>query len=218
MSNPASRGKPLATPPREVTIWRRARSFMSSPRRQVMRRASRSSSLSPIDVVVDHGGEQVVGRADGVEIAREVEVDVLHGHHLRIAPAGRPALEAEARPQARLAQADHGLLADAPEAVAQAHGGRRLALARGRGGDGGDQDQLALGAALEGIDMLERHLGLVAAVALERAGRDPSPSPISSTGLIFASRAISMSDLTLPMVASPLFPLRFGPVRCRRGG
>jgi|GEM_PF-4430347 len=45
MSNPASRGKPLATPPSEVTIWRSARSFMSSTRRQVTRRVSISSAL-----------------------------------------------------------------------------------------------------------------------------------------------------------------------------
>ncbi len=45
MSNPASRGKPLAAPPNEVTISRSARSFMSTARRQVMRRVSMSSLL-----------------------------------------------------------------------------------------------------------------------------------------------------------------------------
>jgi hypothetical protein len=45
MSKPASRGKPLAAPPREVTISRNARSFISSARRQVMRRVSMSSLL-----------------------------------------------------------------------------------------------------------------------------------------------------------------------------
>ncbi len=38
MSNPSSRGKPLATPPSEFMIWRSARSFMSMTRRQTMRR------------------------------------------------------------------------------------------------------------------------------------------------------------------------------------
>ena len=45
MSNPSSRGKPLATPPSEETIERNARSFMSRPRRQVTRRGSMPSSL-----------------------------------------------------------------------------------------------------------------------------------------------------------------------------
>jgi len=45
MSNPSSRGKPLATPPSEDTIWRSARSFMSSTRRQATRRWSMPSAL-----------------------------------------------------------------------------------------------------------------------------------------------------------------------------
>src|SRR5213596_3195751 len=45
MSNPSSRGKPLATPPREETIERKARSFMSRPRRQVTRRESMAGAL-----------------------------------------------------------------------------------------------------------------------------------------------------------------------------
>ena len=44
-----------------------------------------------LDGVVDHGRQQVVGGADGVDIAGKVEVDVLHGHDLGIAAAGRAA-------------------------------------------------------------------------------------------------------------------------------
>ena len=45
MSKPASRGKPLATPPSEQMISRSARSFMSMTRRQATRRVSMPSSL-----------------------------------------------------------------------------------------------------------------------------------------------------------------------------
>jgi hypothetical protein len=45
MSKPVSRGKPLETPPSEVTTWRSARSFMSSTRRQTIRRVSRFCAL-----------------------------------------------------------------------------------------------------------------------------------------------------------------------------
>ena len=45
MSNPVSRGTPSSTPPRPMTTWRSARSFMSMTRRQVTRRASMSSAL-----------------------------------------------------------------------------------------------------------------------------------------------------------------------------
>ena len=67
--------------------------------------------IALLDVVVQHGGQQVVGRADGVEIAGEVEVDVLHGHHLRIAAAGSAALYAEHRAQGGLPQAEQDVLA-----------------------------------------------------------------------------------------------------------
>ena len=45
MSKPSSRGKPLATPPSEETIERSERSFMSTARRQAMRRPSMPSEL-----------------------------------------------------------------------------------------------------------------------------------------------------------------------------
>ena len=45
MSKPVSRGKPLATPPKLAVIWRSARSFMSTTRRQTTRRVSISSAL-----------------------------------------------------------------------------------------------------------------------------------------------------------------------------
>ncbi len=48
-----------------------------------------------------------------MEVAGEVEVDVLHRHDLRIAAAGRAALDAEAGAEAGLAQRRDGLLADA---------------------------------------------------------------------------------------------------------
>ena len=87
-----------------------------------------------------------------MEIAGEMQVDVLHRHDLGIAAAGRTALDAEAGAEAGLAQADDRLLADAVEAVAEADGGGGLALARRGRGDGGDQDQLAVGAGLQALD------------------------------------------------------------------
>ena len=59
------------------------------------------------DVVVEHRGQQVVRGRDRVEVAGEVEVDVLHRHHLRMPAAGGAALHAEARAERRLAERDH---------------------------------------------------------------------------------------------------------------
>ena len=110
--------------------------------------------VAPVDVVVDQRREQVVRGGDGVEIAGEVEVHVLHRDDLREPAAGRAALHAEVRAERRLADADDGALADAVQAVAETDGRRRLAFAGGRRIDGGDEDQLAvLAAALRGDEV-----------------------------------------------------------------
>ena len=106
MSKPASCGIELFVPPRPTMMLRSARSFMSTTRFQTMRRGSIGQGVAVVDVVVEHGRQEVVGQLDGVEIAGEMEVDVLHGHDLGVAAAGRPALHAEARAQRGLAQAD----------------------------------------------------------------------------------------------------------------
>jgi hypothetical protein len=100
--------------------------------------------VAVVDVVVDQRREQVVGERDGVEVPGEVQVDVLHGHHLRVAAAGGAALHPEHRAERGLAQADDRLLADAVQRIAEPDGGRGLAFARGRRADGGD-DQLLSG-------------------------------------------------------------------------
>ena len=115
-----------------------------------------------LDAVVDHGGQQVVGGADGVQVPGEVQVDVLHGHHLCVAAAGCAALDAEHGAQAGLAQAEHGLFAQGVHGVGQAHAGGGLALTGGGGADGSDQDQLAL--LFRVVDQAVVDLGLVAAV------------------------------------------------------
>ena len=112
--------------------------------------------VAPVEVVVHQRREQVVGARDGVEVAGEVEVDLLHRRDLGTAAAGGAALHAEAGPEAPLAQADHRLAAerrlaqahhrpraDPAQRVAEADHGRRLALA-GRGRvDAGDEDERA---------------------------------------------------------------------------
>ncbi len=71
------------------------------------------------EVAVDHGREQVVGRADGVDVAGEVQVEVLHREQLRVAAAGRAALDAEDRAERRLAEGEHGVDADARSCVSE---------------------------------------------------------------------------------------------------
>ena len=129
--------------------------------------------VAVVDVVVDQRREQVVREPDGAEIAGEMQVDVFHRHDLRVTAAGRAALHAEHRSQARLAQANHRFLADLVERVSEPHGGRRLALAGGRRTDRGHQNELAVRFVLQALDVVEGDFPFVPAVVFDACGRDP---------------------------------------------
>ena len=123
-------------------------------------------------MVVDHRGEQVVGGADRVQVAGEVQIDVFHRHHLRVASAGGASFDAEARTHARLTQAEHRLFADQVERIAEADRRRRLALAGRRRGDRGDEDQLAVWPLAQRADVIERDFGFVPAIGRHRGVGD----------------------------------------------
>ena len=63
-------------------------------------------------LVVDERRREVVRRADGVDVAGQVEVEVLHRDDLAVAAARGAALDPEDRSEARLADATDALLAD----------------------------------------------------------------------------------------------------------
>ena len=118
-------------------------------------------------MVVDHCRQQIVGGADGMEVACEVEVNVLHGHHLGVATTCRPALDAETRTQRWFAQADHRFPAQPVKGIAQANGGGRLAFASGCWADRSDQNQLAVGPVFDTFDVFQRQLGLIPTIGVE---------------------------------------------------
>ncbi len=60
-------------------------------------RLSYAEAFALLQVVIQHGAAQVVGRGHGVNIAGEVQVDVLHGQHLGVSAAGGAAFDAEHR-------------------------------------------------------------------------------------------------------------------------
>ena len=70
-----------------------------------------------LDVVVQHRGQQVVRRANCVEVAGEMQIDILHRHHLCVAAAGGAAFDAEHRAERRFAQRDRHVLANATQTV-----------------------------------------------------------------------------------------------------
>ena len=96
-----------------------------------------------MDAVVDHGGQEVVGRGDGVDVAGEMEVDVVAGMTRALPPPVAPPFIPKTGPSDGSRRATIGPAARQAQGVDQADGRRRLALA-GRGGrHGRDHDQPA---------------------------------------------------------------------------
>ena len=122
---------------------------------------------------LEHRREEVVRGADRVDVAGEVEVEVLHRHDLGVAGTGRAALDPEHGPERRLAQAEDGVAADRAEALGERDGGRRLALAELRRRDRGDTNELAVGPGGESLEHRERDLRLVLPVRVELARLEP---------------------------------------------
>ncbi len=122
--------------------------------------------------VVDEGRQQVMGRSDGVVVAGEVEVEVLHRDHLAVTAARGSALDTENRSQRWLANADRGTVADPVEPLHEADVRGRLAFAeRGRRDRGNDYVLAALAGrgrlCLEACYPRKLDLGLVRPVQLD---------------------------------------------------
>ena len=97
-----------------------------------------------LNMVVEHGCQQIVGGTDGMEVTGKVQVDVLHGDDLGPTAAGGTALHAKHGAERRLAQGHGALDAATTQAIGQADGRGSLALACGRGIDSGHEDKLGL--------------------------------------------------------------------------
>ena len=123
-----------------------------------------------LDAVIHHGGDEVVGGGDGVHVAGEMQVDVLHRDDLRITAACRAAFYAEHRSERRLAQGKARIIAFQTQGIRQTDGNRGLSLARRRRVDGGHQHELALLRKLLQGEII--HLCLILSVRLQQVRRN----------------------------------------------
>ena len=128
-----------------------------------------------LEMVVNAGAQKIIRRSDGVHIAGEMEVDVLHWDSLRIAAAGRAALDAENRAERGLPQGDNRIFLKPCHGLSKADRCRRFSLAGGRGVDGGDKDQLTVRLAGEPFHNGRGELRLIAAVGLQLLLFDSQP-------------------------------------------
>ena len=156
-------------------MLRSERSLTSSTRRQVMPCGSMPERVALVEVVVDHGRQQVVGGRHGVEVAGQVQVEGLEGTDLAVAAAGGATLDPERRAHGGLADGDGGLLADAGQGLPETDGGGRLPFAQRRGGDRRHHDVAGLGPLGQLVDGVQADLGHVRPVVLEQA-RPADPS------------------------------------------
>ncbi len=107
-----------------------------------------------------------------MEVAGEMQVDLVHRHDLGEAAAGGAALHPEAGAERGLAQAEHRLLADPAQRIGEADRGRCLAFA-GRGRvDRGDEDQLSEVLRAQVLDVAGGDFRLVVAIGDDVLGRD----------------------------------------------
>ena len=118
------------------------------------------------DVVIYHRGQQIVRRADGMDIAGEVQIYILHRNYLRIASAAGAALYSEHGAKRRLAQCSGRIFADLTQAIGKTDGSRGLALACRCRRYGRNKDELAVGIFVI-AKIAEIDLGLIFSVALE---------------------------------------------------
>ena len=145
MSNPVSRGMPSSLAPRPLTMLRRERSLTSRTRFQVMPWGSMPKRVLIVEVVVHHGGQEVVGGGHRVQVPGEVEIEVLERDDLAVPAASGAALDAEGRAHGGLADGDGGLPPDAGQRLAQADRRGRLALAERCRGHRGHDDVAGTG-------------------------------------------------------------------------
>ena len=72
-------------------------------------------------VVIQHGGQQIVGGSYGVEIPGKMQVYIFHRNYLRVSASGGSALYAEYRPEGRLSQSCYNVLSYFAQSVSQSY-------------------------------------------------------------------------------------------------
>ena len=100
-------------------------------------------AITLLDVVIQHGGAEVVCSADSVEVSGKVKVDILHRNYLGIAATCSTTLDAKDRTQRRLSQGQHGRLSQAGQGICQTYRGSSLSLARRRWINSSNQHKLS---------------------------------------------------------------------------
>ena len=120
-----------------------------------------------MEMVVDYRAKEIVCRGDRVEVAREMEIDVVHRHYLRVSAACRAAFDTENRSERGLSERDYRVFADLVHRHTETYGGSCLSFTCGCGVDGGHENELAVWLVLCSCEELIVYLCLIFAVELK---------------------------------------------------
>src|SRR5579875_3590709 len=74
-------------------------------------------TIAVMQMIIYCGGKQIVGGANGVHVACEMKVDVLHGDDLSMPASGSAPLQAKNRSHGRLANGDDGAFPQSAESL-----------------------------------------------------------------------------------------------------
>ncbi len=129
-----------------------------------------AEQVAVVQMVVHHGGQEVVGRRHRMQIAGEVQVQRLERDDLAVAAAGSATLDPEGRPHRRLPDGDGGLLADAGQCLSQPYGGGGLSLSERGRGHRRHHDVASPRPNGQLLNGLQAHLGHMGAVGLQQRG------------------------------------------------
>ena len=131
-----------------------------------------TQGVAVMDMVIDHGRQQVVGCGNGMHITGKMQVDVIHRYNLGITAAGCTALNTEDRSQGRFPQSYYGLLAHFVQSLGQANAGSGFAFASWGGSNGRNQDQFPIGFVLQAFQHIQGDFGFVVAILYQLFRQD----------------------------------------------
>ena len=120
-----------------------------------------------MDVIIQHGGQQVVGCSDGMKVSGKMKIDIFHGNYLRVPAAGSAALQAEHRTERGLTKCHDGFLSQSAKRIRQADSSRCLSFSRRSRIDGGHEDQFSVRIILTVIQKLQIDLRFVSSVLFQ---------------------------------------------------
>ena len=123
--------------------------------------------IAMIDMRVQHRRDQIMRRANRMNVPGQMQIKMLHRHNLAVTAAGRAALDAKGRPLRRLPNGNHRPFADMLHRLPNADRRSRFALAQRRRRNRRDIDILGIRPTLQFVQRLKVDLGDVLAIMFQ---------------------------------------------------